>query len=292
MPHGLDHIVHAVRNLDAAAALYRRLGFTVGTRNRHPWGTQNHVVQLPGFFVELLGTQGQERYMGEGFEAFFADVNARFLIRHEGLSFVMLESTSIDADAAAFRAAGIGISDVIRFERASTRADGRQVTVGFALAFARDSRAPWIGFAACQQQHPGNFWNAHAQRHPNSATAIAGIVLVAENPSDHHIFLSAFTGVRDLHASSSGVIAAIPRGDIRIMFPAAFEDHYKVAAPDIAEGMRLAALRFTVGGQAPLEQALTHGGIAFARQMDMAIVAPADAMGATLVFAQAPADAG
>src|SRR6186997_2539258 len=54
MPRGLDHIVHAVRNLDAAADLYRRLGFTVGARNRHPWGTHNHVVQFPGFFIEVL----------------------------------------------------------------------------------------------------------------------------------------------------------------------------------------------------------------------------------------------
>jgi catechol 2,3-dioxygenase-like lactoylglutathione lyase family enzyme len=54
MARGLDHIVHAVRDLDAAADLYRRLGFTVGARNKHPWGTHNHVVQLSGFFIELL----------------------------------------------------------------------------------------------------------------------------------------------------------------------------------------------------------------------------------------------
>jgi catechol 2,3-dioxygenase-like lactoylglutathione lyase family enzyme len=54
MARGLDHIVHAVRDLDAAAALYRDLGFTVGARNKHPWGTHNHIVQFPGFFIEIL----------------------------------------------------------------------------------------------------------------------------------------------------------------------------------------------------------------------------------------------
>jgi catechol 2,3-dioxygenase-like lactoylglutathione lyase family enzyme len=54
MPRGLDHIVHAVRDLDAAAEFYRRAGFTVGARNRHPWGTHNHIVQLEGFFIEIL----------------------------------------------------------------------------------------------------------------------------------------------------------------------------------------------------------------------------------------------
>ena len=56
MPRGLDHIVHAVRDLESAADLYRRLGFTVGARNRQPreWGTQNHIVQTPDTFIELL----------------------------------------------------------------------------------------------------------------------------------------------------------------------------------------------------------------------------------------------
>ncbi|MGP8122859.1 MAG: VOC family protein, partial [Xanthobacteraceae bacterium] len=44
MSRGLDHIVHAVRGLDAAAEFYRRAGFVVGARNRHPWGTHNHIV--------------------------------------------------------------------------------------------------------------------------------------------------------------------------------------------------------------------------------------------------------
>ena len=36
MARGLDHLVHVVRDLDAAGAFYQRLGFTVGARNRHP----------------------------------------------------------------------------------------------------------------------------------------------------------------------------------------------------------------------------------------------------------------
>jgi len=54
LPRGLDHIVHAARDIDAQADFYRRAGFTVGAHNKHSWGTHNRVVQLPGFFVELL----------------------------------------------------------------------------------------------------------------------------------------------------------------------------------------------------------------------------------------------
>jgi catechol 2,3-dioxygenase-like lactoylglutathione lyase family enzyme len=49
MPRGLDHIVRAVRDLDAAAELYRRAGFTVGARNRHAWGRTTLSCSFLGF---------------------------------------------------------------------------------------------------------------------------------------------------------------------------------------------------------------------------------------------------
>ena len=71
MARGLDHIVHAVRDLDAAAELYRRLGFTVGARNKHPWGTHNHIVQLPGFFIELLTVAEPDKLGDDGISKLF-----------------------------------------------------------------------------------------------------------------------------------------------------------------------------------------------------------------------------
>src|SRR5215813_15407237 len=205
MPRGIDHVVHAVRDLEAAAELYRRLGFTVGARNQHSWGTHNHLVQLPGFFVELLTVAEPEKLGSDGFSALFGTFNRIFLKDREGFSLLILESDDATTDAARFRSAGIGVSEAIRFEREGKRPDGSTVKVGCSLAFARDAKAPAIGFAACQQHFPENFWNPEFQQHPNTANGIASVVLVAENPTDHHIFLSAFTGVRDLAATSSGV---------------------------------------------------------------------------------------
>ena len=55
MPRALDHLVIPAHNLTAQADFYRRLGFQVGSRNRHPWGTENHIVQFDGQFLELIG---------------------------------------------------------------------------------------------------------------------------------------------------------------------------------------------------------------------------------------------
>jgi Glyoxalase-like domain len=54
MTRAIDHLVVASREPDAQAALYRRLGFQVGARNRHPWGTENHIVQFENSFLELI----------------------------------------------------------------------------------------------------------------------------------------------------------------------------------------------------------------------------------------------
>jgi catechol 2,3-dioxygenase-like lactoylglutathione lyase family enzyme len=284
MPRGLDHIVHAVRDLDAAAAFYRRLGFTVGARNRHPWGTHNHIVQLPGFFVELLTVAEPEKLTGEGFAKLFGGFNQGFLARQQGLSFLMLESQDAESDARDFEAAGIAASPALRFEREGSRPDGSKLKVGFSLAFARDAGAPAIGFATCRQHHPENFWNPAWQQHANAGSAIAGAVIVAENPSDHHIFLSAFTGERALNATSSGITAHTPRGDLTIMDPAAFRSHFGVPPPNIVEGARLAALRFTTRERDPLVATLAAGGVPYILHMGHAVVAPQDALGATLVF--------
>src|SRR6478736_7744923 len=113
MARGLDHIVHAVRDLDAAAALYRGLGFTVGARNKHPWGTHNHIVQFPGFFIELLTLAEPEKLGSDGFSVLFGAYNRDFLKADEGFSLLILESRDAVADEKEFRAAVIAGSEVM-----------------------------------------------------------------------------------------------------------------------------------------------------------------------------------
>src|SRR5215470_4423196 len=140
MARGLDHLVHMVRDLDAAGVFYERLGFTVGARNRHPWGTHNRIVQLPGFFIELL-TVGEEEHTAAPAAGTFA-FTREFLARGEGLAMLALEGKDAEADAEAFRRAGIGDYAPFHFEREGRTPDGRTVKLGFSLAIARDARAP------------------------------------------------------------------------------------------------------------------------------------------------------
>lgn len=281
---GLDHIVHAVRDLDAGADFYRRLGFTVGARNKHPWGTHNNIVQIPGFFIEVLSFVEPDKLGHDDFSVRFGAFNRDFLARGEGLSVLILESTDIDADVAAFSRAGIGASGALTFQREGKRPDGTVVTVGFSLAYAEDPLSPRTSFVVSRQHNPAAFWSPAMQAHENSACAVAGVVLVAENPSDHHAFLSAYTGVREIVATSVGVVACTARGELQIFDPTSFRDRFGVFLEADGTGMRFAALRLKVKDMAKLETCLAAGGVSFTRGAGQVIVPPDVAMGATLVF--------
>ena len=287
MARGLDHVAHAVRDIDAAAAFYARAGFQVGARNRHApdWGTYNHIVQLPGFFVELLAMADTSAIAphGENFFSFGA-FNRDFLVRREGLSMLVLEGSDSAAEAAAFRAAGAGDFKLFEFAREAKRPDGASTKVAFSLAFARDAKAPDIGYFTCKQHHPENFWNPAFQQHANTAVGIAAVVLVADNPGEHGSFLSAFTGEHAVQATSTGIAVKTPRGEVQVMKPQAFARQFGSPPPDTRGGARLAGLRFVVRDRAAARAALQAGKIDFTELMQRLVVGPDVAMGATLMF--------
>lgn len=287
MARGLDHIVHAVRDLDAAAEFYRRAGFTVGARNRHPWGTHNHVVQFPGFFIEVLTVAEPEKLVGEGLPRIFGVANRDAIARGDGFSMLILESADIAADVDGFARAGIGCSPALPFSRQAVLPDGTTTTVGFSLAFARDPLSPRTGFAACRQHNPAAFWKPDYQRHGNGALGVAGVALVADNPTDHHIFLEAFTGVRDLHSSSLGLTARTPRGEVAIMEAVSFRDEFGVVPQIEGEGAALKGLRLAVADLDATERVLRAGGLAPERHIGRLVLPPQAAFGATLIFEKA-----
>jgi hypothetical protein len=285
MGRGLDHAIHVVRDLDVAGSFYQQLGFQVGSRNKHPWGTANRIVQLPGFFVEILGVTEPEKIppMSAGTFSFGA-FNRDFLARKgEGIAGLVLESEDAAADKAAFDQAGFGGFAPLMFSRQAVRADGSETEVGFSIAFARDPASPNVAFFTCKQKAPENFWSAELQRHANGAQAIAAAVFVAENPTDHHIFLETFSGSRDVRATSLGLRVATPRGVILALDGRGFEDSLGLSPPPDV-GLRLAALVFRVADPAATKALFERNGISHREHRERLVVRPEIAHGAALVF--------
>ena len=292
-PRGLDHLIHLVRDLDAAEDAYERLGFSVGRENHHPFGTKNRIIQFPGVFIELLAI-GDHAPIPEhapqvfSFAAFHRDLLAR---SGEGGSGVAFESRNAQADADSFRKAGLGDHAPFHFERRGFTHDGRETHVAFDLVFAVDLLAPDLCVFACEHAFPENFWNEAAQHHANGATGVAAVELTAENPSDHQLLLSVATGVRDFRASSSGLFIETPRGRVEALTPEAFARSTGAGAAP-RDGLGFSGLRVAVEDLDLAAEAIDGLGGHVERRGDRLVASPAGTFGLVLSFEARRPDSG
>lgn len=245
MARGIDHVVVGVDDLDAAAAAWTSAGFTVCPRGIHPWGTHNRIIQFRDrSFIELITVGEPERIVGHGAGfSFGAFVRDRLRVG-EGASMLVLRSDDADADLADWASKGLEVYARFDFAREAVRPDGTRRPVGFHLAFTRDPLSPYAGFFTCRQTHPENFWNPDVQVHDNGALGIAEVDLVAGDPADHHVFLQAFAGVRDVTMTSARLTLSVPGATIAVHSPDAARMMLGVEPP-ANDGLSIVALAFT-----------------------------------------------
>jgi len=152
----------------------------------------------------------------------------------------------------------------------------------------RDFRSAVLGFAVCQHHFPENFWNPAFQHHPNGAGAVRGVNVVAEEPSRHRDFLTAYAGVKS-NVDGSGIVTRTENGDIAVMRPASWQELSGIPVEAGGEGMTLHAVRFAVADLAQTEALHRQNGLVFRRHAERLILAPEQAFGATLIFEAAGA---
>jgi hypothetical protein len=203
----IDHLVLAVQDLDHAADFYDRIGFQVGARNRHPWGTENRLVQFSSSFLELITVSSAADIPPHAPHAFSFGAFVRdFLHEREGLAMLALDSADAAADAAAFARDGAGDFAPFSFQRMGRRPDGSEVQVGFSLAFAVDAGGhDDAAFFVSQHHNPDAFWNPLFQQHPNGGLDVTGVTLAVKRTWNPAAFLEAFTGA---HSNSGTYLLA------------------------------------------------------------------------------------
>ena len=280
---GLDHLVIGVADLDAAGSIYADLGFRVGARNRHPWGTENRIVQFPGAFLELI-TVGDATLIPPhaprrfSFGAFVRDA----LARGEGMSMLVLESHDSAGDAGGFRAAGIGDFEPFFFERQARRPDGSEVRVAFSLAFADNAAAPDCGFFVCQQHEPQNFWNPAFQQHENRVSGLSAVFLVAQEPAAQADFLGAFSGAESFATPEAGLRLPLPRGRLEVLTPRAAA--VTLDDKNRQEQARFAGFAVAVSDLEPIRSRLAERSIAHDGDGARIVVPAEAAFGCAIVF--------
>ena len=110
---GIDHLVIAVKDLEAATRAYGELGFTVVPGGRHPVGTYNTLIAFAdGSYLELIGF-----YRDNPDHRWWAALQ-----RGGGLVDYCLQTDDLMGDTRAFRDAGVDIADPVSQSR--LRPDG------------------------------------------------------------------------------------------------------------------------------------------------------------------------
>ncbi len=175
---GLDHVVLVVRDLDAAAAAWQRIGFTVSPRGTHSahMGTANYTLMLGEDYLELLGVVAPTE----------RNAPTRALLeKREGIERAAFTTTDAAAGVAALRARGlaqsIGPTD---FSRPVDLADGTKTEAKFStFQWPIDERPGGLRIFACQHFTRAAVWLPELTTHANGAHRIDHVEMLSADPA-------------------------------------------------------------------------------------------------------------
>ncbi|MFN9544419.1 MAG: VOC family protein [Alphaproteobacteria bacterium] len=170
----LDHVIIAVRDLQAAAGAWRKLGLTLTPRGLHEGkGTGNHCIMVPDSYVELLGIVDATGAQGRLAE--------RVRTRGEGGMGLAWGADDADRACASLRAAGIEAEEPNDLS-GPLDLDGRQDMVRFRNVMLPKLDLPGTMQFVCTHLTPEL---TRARRewmlHPSGATGIAAIMIAVDD---------------------------------------------------------------------------------------------------------------
>jgi hypothetical protein len=155
--------------------------------------------------------------------------------------------------------AGVALADGVALDFvASKDPTSRQASIGLsangiaAPAMPADLAASSFELSAAQANI--------APRHPNGVLGLRAVAALADGPADHAEYLSAFTGQREMLATSAGLEIRLDGGTrLDVLSAPAFAFRFGVAP--IADGFRIAGLIFAVKDPAETEALLRANGL-------------------------------
>jgi hypothetical protein len=170
MTFALDHIViNTLFDMDRAAALMSRLGFTLTPRGYHSLGSINHLMMFERDYLELIG-------LPSGTDVLRKDV----LESPRGLDGLVFKADEIDACECTLRDNGLAMLEPRSFSRPVT-IDG----VEHVARFRTVRTAPELFEAGrvyyCQHYTPELVWHRPWMTHPNGVRALSELVVVTSN---------------------------------------------------------------------------------------------------------------
>jgi hypothetical protein len=210
---GIDHVGVAVRDLDAAAAAWARLGFAPTATARHradgvPTGTANRCIMLGRGYVELIAVVDPAKPSA---------TLGRFLARYEGIHVLTLAIADEQAALARLHRAGFAAAAIVASDRPADEAEPDGPRARFARIPLTDAEPR---LQLLHQLTPELVWQERFLAHPNAAAALDEVIVVADPPAVFAARLSRAAG-RPLEPDPDGGFALkLPAGRVRVLDPA------------------------------------------------------------------------
>jgi catechol 2,3-dioxygenase-like lactoylglutathione lyase family enzyme len=278
---GIDHAVVVVKDLDAAAENWKRLGFTISPRGTHSahMGTGNYTIMLGEDYIELLGVLDATEHNAPS--RAFLDRNGGGI---ERIAFTTPDAAAGAAEIRSMGHAGIGPTD---FERPVTMPDGRKAAAKFAtFQWPVDEAPGGIRLFACQHKTRDTVWIPELQKQANTAKRIAEVLVTTLAPeADAKHLAKLIDG--DIRREADGacvVPTGFGRADFVFLTREAMARRYPdVPVADLPERAG-AGLRLVVDDLAAAQRAT---GAKAVSGNNAVIVPPAAANGVMLAFVRA-----
>jgi len=278
---GIDHILLAVRDLDAARMGWTRLGFTLSPRGKHLGrGTGNYCIMFPRDYIELFGIVGGERVSPE---------YTQFLAAREGP--MKLAWATDDSAAAVAALSGLGLHpDAPRDLGRQLELPEGTVVPRFNIVALPADDTPALSSFVCEPLTPELMRRPEWLVHANGATGLLGVTVIVDDTAPLADTYERLFGPANVHTTDE--IVTVRVGPHRILF-AATEDfaamHPEIDLDDRATLPCIAVLTLkTIDPEATIDY-FTRWQIPYEALPDRRVLVPAEeANGAALEFVAAP----
>jgi hypothetical protein len=217
MTFALDHIVvNTLFDMDPAAVLMSKLGFTLTPRGFHSLGSINHLMVFEGHYLELVG-------LPLGTEVLRRDV----LESPRGLNGLVFQTNDIDACISQLRESGLTLLEPQSFSRPVT-IDGVEQLARFRTA----RTAPELFEAGrvyyCQHYTPELVWRREWMTHANGCRGLSELVVVtAAIETDVSRYARAAQVSAEKRASEVWTIDLVDAFRITLLSPARYRERYR-----------------------------------------------------------------
>lgn len=275
---GIDHAVVAVKDLDSAATIWRKLGFTLSPRGTHSakMGSGNYTIMLDPDYVELLGVIADTEHN--------APLRAFIAQRGEGVERIAFTAVDSAAGAEEITARGYKALGPTDFERPVTLPDGSVSAAKFRVFQWPIEEAPGgLRIFACQHKTRETVWIPELMVHANSAKRLKQVLIVTTEPAKDAAHLAKMIDGATRNESDGAI--TVPSGGDRADFVFVTKDVLAKRFPDTslagAPERGGVALVFIAGDLVAAEKAVGSAG---AKTEVGVVVPPANANGVLLAF--------